>query len=486
MLEEFGALMGALRTAGVTAHFTCGGHYPSLRPRETLQALPQVDSVVRFEGELTALELMDHLDAPESWPAIRGLAYRQGREITVTPPRPLIADLDSLPPPLRGEPQAVSRGIRAAAMLAGRGCVNDCSLCSIGQSCGGTAGPLRRRRSADAVVREMQALFDRDGVTFFFFQDDDLAGRSGQQRQWLAEFLDALDAAGLSDRIGWKISCRADDVEEDAIAACQRRGLSAIYLGAESGSPAGLRTLDRRVAVERNLRAIAILKKLDLAFEMGCMLFDPDSTVDSVQENIDFLREATGDGGCLASFCKMLPFAGAPIEARLAREGRLRGTTAWPDYSFLDQRLEWYGLFAAQAFQFRNFDCLGLAGRLGVARFDQVLARRFQPGAGLDAYGRELARLTARANHLMLDTLQRALDFVKARDGYGIAHDFAVLNVLAHGEVRAELGLQQELDGILARYSPQLHRAFSKEFARRAAYSEADRAPAFAHAPAGV
>jgi radical SAM superfamily enzyme YgiQ (UPF0313 family) len=486
MLEEFGSLAGALREAGVTAHFTCGGHYPSLRPRETLQALPHVDSAVRFEGELTTLELMEHIDAPECWPSIRGLAYRQGRDVATTPPRPLIADLDSLPPPIRGEPHTVSRGIRAASMLASRGCVNDCSFCSIRQFYGGAPGPLRRTRSVEAVVREMRGLFQRDGVTFFVFQDDDFAARSEQQRRWLAEFLAALDAAGLSDRIGWKISCRVDDVGEGLIAACQQRGLSAVSLGVESGSPAGLRTLNKRATVEQNLQAIAILKKLDMACEMGFMLFDPDSTVDTVQENIDFLREATGDGGCLASFCKMLPYAGTPIEARLAREGRLRGPAASPDYAFLDQRLDWYGLFAAQTFRFRNFDCLGLAGRLGVARFDHVLARKFQPGAAVDAYGRELAGLTARANHLMLDTLQRALDFVKARDGRGIARDLPALNDLTHQEVEAEVKLQRELDAILARYSPQLDKAFSQEFARRAAYSKAERAPAFAHAPAGV
>jgi hypothetical protein len=34
-----------------------GGHFPSLSYRRTLDLLPQLDSVVRFEGELTLLEL---------------------------------------------------------------------------------------------------------------------------------------------------------------------------------------------------------------------------------------------------------------------------------------------------------------------------------------------------------------------------------------------------------------------------------------------
>ena len=477
LLEEFGALMRALREAGVTAHFTCGGHYPSLRPRETLEALPHLDSVVRFEGELTTLELMEHLEAPERWPAIRGLAFRQGAGVVVTPPRPLIPDLDSLPLPVRNEPRVTGRGIRTASVLASRGCMNDCWFCSIHPFYAGAPGPLRRVRSPEAVVGEMRELFDRDGVRLFVFQDDDFAARSRQQQQWLAEYLDALDRAGLGDQIGWRVACRVDDVDEDVIAACARRGLVFAFLGVESGSPAGLRSMNKRVTVEQNLQAIATLKKLDIPFEMGFILFDPDSTLDSVQEDIDFLREVTADGRCPASFTKMLPYAGTPIEDRLAREGRLRGTRAWPDYTYLDERLNWFGLFTSRTFQFRNFDWFGLVKRLRLARFDRVLASRFQPGPGVDEYGRELTRLTALTNGLALDTLQRALDFVKVRDGPGIARDFPALDYLTRIEMEAEAGLQRELDAILACHGPQLLESFSVEYARRAADGDFDGDP---------
>src|SRR5689334_23535453 len=42
----------ALREAGVTAHFTMGGHYASFEPTEILRRIPGLDSVVRFEGEI--------------------------------------------------------------------------------------------------------------------------------------------------------------------------------------------------------------------------------------------------------------------------------------------------------------------------------------------------------------------------------------------------------------------------------------------------
>src|SRR5262245_8002895 len=58
---EFRDLAAFLRQSGVTCHFTIGGHFPSLNYQEALDLIPQVDSVVRFEGEMTLLELADRL-----------------------------------------------------------------------------------------------------------------------------------------------------------------------------------------------------------------------------------------------------------------------------------------------------------------------------------------------------------------------------------------------------------------------------------------
>jgi anaerobic magnesium-protoporphyrin IX monomethyl ester cyclase len=464
-LDEFRTLTARLRDSGVRAHFTVGGHFPSLRPRDTLEALPHIDSVVRFEGELTALELLRKLHQPESWPGIQGLAFRQGKEITLTPIRPLIPDLDSLPPPMRDRPRLISRGIRVASLLASRGCLYNCAFCSIRQFYGSAPGPLRRVRSPKAVVEEMRVLFERDGVRFFIFQDDDFAARSQAQRRWVNSFLRALNEAKLTGHVRWKISCRVDDVDEELITRCRDHGLIAVYLGVESGSPAGLKTLNKRVTVEQNYAAIETLKKTGTAFEMGFMLFDPDSTLETVQENILFLRQTLSDGSCPVNFCKMLPYAGTPIEARLKKENRLKGTISQPDYDFLDPRLDWFALFAAQVFRFRNFDLLGLVERLRFAKFDQVLAQTF--GDRTEEYSAELQAITSRANALALDTLTGGLEFVSSRDEEEIPVDWSLLGYLADQEWREEIALQYELDRVLARHSPELMQAFAEQFSQR-------------------
>jgi anaerobic magnesium-protoporphyrin IX monomethyl ester cyclase len=466
-LDEFAELTAILRQADVHAHFTVGGHFPSLRPREVLDALPHIDSVVRFEGELTTVELLHHLRHPEAWASIKGLAFRRGNEVVINSPRPLISDLDALPQPFRSKTPSVPRGIRVASILASRGCLYNCSFCSIRQFYGSAPGPLRRIRSPEAVVAEIRTLYERDGVRFFIFQDDDFAAKSQKQRQWIEKFLHVLNEANLTRKVGWKISCRVDDIDENLIARCIDHGLIAVYLGVESGNPSGLQTLNKRVTVEQNLKAIETLKRLGVAFDMGFMLFDPDSTIETIKENINFLRQVTADGTCPANFCKMLPYAGTPIEKRLMEEGRLKGTVSQPDYDFIDPRLDWYFLYVSIVFRFRNFDELGLVERLRLARFDQLLAHAFEIIPRDSDYKNALYSLTAKANSIALDSLENILRFVEARNIENIKADWPLLSTLANRQWQADIEIQYALDRIFSTYNPDLLRVFSDVFSRR-------------------
>lgn len=64
-VPQFRSLVGYLRDNGVDCHFTIGGHFPSLSYDQTLDLVPGLDTVVRFEGELTLLELADCLSIGE-------------------------------------------------------------------------------------------------------------------------------------------------------------------------------------------------------------------------------------------------------------------------------------------------------------------------------------------------------------------------------------------------------------------------------------
>jgi len=454
-IDDFNLLATRMRQAGVSAHFTAGGHFPSIRPVEVMELIPALDSIVRFEGEYTLLELLQQLSSPWRWGEILGVVYRSDGQTRVNPPRPLIRDLNQLPRPVRGAPRLLSNGVHTASMLASRGCLYDCAFCSIRQFYQGAPGPLRRTRSPDTVVAEMVDLYEKDGVRFFNFQDDDFASKTPEQRQWLNQFLDEMAAAGLPKRIIWKIACRVDDVDAEILHRCKEHGLAAVYLGVESGSPTGLQTLNKHVTAQQNEDAIKILKALDMDFEIGFMLFDPSSTFDTVAENIRFLKRMMSDGRTPVNFCKMLPYAGTPIEAQLKREGRLRGTISQPDYAFNDPRLELYAHFVQHTFQKRNFKYSGLVERLCMYLFDVILKRITENPSWVDDYQKELQQITRRVNRVALDTLEASLEFAAERDFFEILDGWGYLKELTDWERQNENRLETELTKIMLHYSPE-------------------------------
>jgi radical SAM superfamily enzyme YgiQ (UPF0313 family) len=456
-LRDFGKLMQALRNAGLRAHFTAGGHYPSLRPESTLRELPDLDSVVRFEGELTVYELLGHLDQPSTWPGIQGLAFRRDGDVVVNPARPLIEDLDTLPWAARGEILQSVRGIPVAPMLASRGCLFNCSFCSIRQFYGQAPGPLRRTRSPEDVVREMRQLHDERGVRLYLFQDDDFAARTQQQRDWLDQFLLALEDAGLVGRVGWKISCRVDDIEPGIMRRCRESGLLTVYLGVESGTANGLRTLNKHATVEQNLQAMRILKATGLDADMGFMLLEPSSTLESVKENIAFLRLVRNLGGPPLCFVKMLPLAATEMEGRLIAEGRLTGDPLRPDYGFLDPRLDLYALWIILRFSHRNSAPDGLVEMLRIAHFDQLVAQAFDGACWTRDYGTAMRRLIDEANESSLATLERSHAIVQeCSNKHEVALAWRHLNQLAAEDEAAQSRLLSDLECVLQRYSPEL------------------------------
>jgi radical SAM superfamily enzyme YgiQ (UPF0313 family) len=413
--------------------------------------------VVRFEGEITTAELLENLDHPENWAAIQSLAFRRGAEIAVNPARPLVDDLDTLPWPKRGDILQAVRSIPMAPMLATRGCLFNCSFCSIRQFYGSAPGRTRRSRSPEDVAAEMRALCDRRGVRLFLFQDDDFAAKTPLQRAWVERFLLALDAEGLSGKIGWKISCRVDDIEPEIMARCRDRGLLVVYLGVESGSVKGLETLNKHVSVEQNLRAMRTLKSLNIEFDMGFMLLDPDTTFATTHENLAFLREVAELGGPPISFAKMLPLAGTAIEKRLAAEGRLTGDAVSPDYNFTDRRLDYYALWITLRFSNRNSSRDGLVETLRMAYFDHLVAQTFEREPWTTEYGRQVRSLIDLANDSGLATLERSLDLVEqCPDAESVAVRWRMLNEISARDSAVQREIFDRLDRLTERYSPAL------------------------------
>jgi anaerobic magnesium-protoporphyrin IX monomethyl ester cyclase len=416
-IEDFKDLINYLREHGVNCHFCAGGHYPSLRYNEVLQIIPQLDSVVLFEGEYTFLELAQSIYAGKDWKHIDGIAYRENDSIIANPLRPLEKDLDNFPLPVRQPLKEYAFGKKYATILASRGCFYNCSFCSIREFYSGAGGPVKRVRRPEMVVREMELLHEEKDCSIFMFQDDDFPVAQNRGKKWVTKFCELLTTKGLSEEILWKINCRPDEVEEETFELMRNCGLFLVYLGIESGTDDGLLLMNKRIKAETNIKAVNILKHLEIDYDYGFMLFDPSSTHQSILDNLDFLETICSDGSSPITFCKMLPYAGTTIELKLRKEGKLTGKRGFYDYDFLDSPLNDLHSFIV--------DCFGewLMKRDGllnssrwVRHFLKVYQKYIPPNPILKDLDTTVREIVSQSNQYFIDTARRMVSIFRSQD----------------------------------------------------------------------
>ena len=131
-----------------------GGPHVSFEIHGSFKNCPELDLIVKGEGEQTLMELIPVLDDKKAWHGIKGIAFRDGDEIISTESRELIHDLDSLPMPARhllpiSRYQALGYPV---SIITSRGCPNRCIFC-LGRRMVGFKG---RFRNPKLVVDEIE------------------------------------------------------------------------------------------------------------------------------------------------------------------------------------------------------------------------------------------------------------------------------------------------------------------------------------------
>ena len=349
-IELFRNLVAYLRRNGVNSHFTAGGHYASLKPCELIDLIPELDSIVLFEGEKTVVELVRSLISGNKWKDLDGIAWKKSSKVVINPLRPLEEDLDIFPYPCRPGLKKVAFGIKLATIIAGRGCIHNCSFCNTREFYRKPGGPLKRIRDPEMVVQEMVHLYSRRDCTMFFFLDDDFPLDPKNDHQWVRTFCLALGKAGLSGRILWKICCRPDEIREDIFLLMKNNGLFQIFLGIEDGTDEGLKRLNKNIPSGKIMLGVDVLRKLNLDYDFGFMLFQPSSDFQSINKNLLFLETICRGGYTPVTFLKLLPYYDTRVERELVREGRLKMAPGVRDYDFLEEAVNQYYNFTFSSF----------------------------------------------------------------------------------------------------------------------------------------
>ncbi len=291
------ALSRRIKAARPGMQIIWGGYHPTFAPYESLRDFPEVDIVVRGEGEVTLLELIQAQQTGGNLADVTGIGYRDGRRIRLTPARPLIQTLDEIPfpardllPPLSSYPGFLdpidNRPRFKASIISSRGCPFHCNFCSIITFYAASPGKSWRGRSVENVVDEMVELAAVYGASHYEFQDDNFF----VQPKRALEIATALRSRGVD--FTFAFLTRADQIVkgEKYFAAFRAAGLRYVGAGLESGSQGSLERLNKETTVEENSRALHILWDNDLAAQVDFIMFEPNSTIEDLELNLDFIE----------------------------------------------------------------------------------------------------------------------------------------------------------------------------------------------------
>jgi radical SAM superfamily enzyme YgiQ (UPF0313 family) len=222
-----------------------GGHNASFVDVETLQRYPWIDAIVRGEGELSFLALVQDIQSGGRGEGIAGVTYMGDAGPVRNASRAFIEELDSLPIPDYSlvEPLSVYRDAcglpRAITVLeVGRGCPHNCVYCSESVFWG------RRTRtfSITRLVSEMARLSKDAGAECFVLAYDQFTAR----RRFVESFCRELISRGLN-RIPWYCISRLDTVDAPLLRLMKEAGCESMCYGIDSGSKRTLSFIRKQI-----------------------------------------------------------------------------------------------------------------------------------------------------------------------------------------------------------------------------------------------
>lgn len=410
--KDFLALAIALRQSGYAGHITAGGHFATFEAREILADFPELDSICRQESEETIVTLTRAVEQGTSPRMIRGLAIRDEQGAVFFTEQPNLPDLGRLPwPDRRGEP-ALCFDHAIAPLVGSRGCYANCTFCCIAAWHEETQpGKRYRLREVEEIADEMVSLQRQRGIDIFVFHDDNffVPGHKRNAHRFSA-LADALETRGMGP-FATVVKARPTDVNPEVFSLLQERlHCIRVYVGIETDADQGLETLGRWAQPRHNREAIKVLRKLDMYACFNMLIFDPDTTVESLQTNIAFVRDAAEFP---FNFGRVELYAGTPLLARMQNDKRCRGDYMQWDYDLASPEVEKIFSLSMKCFHQRNFGEAALANDLMGTRFDVAVARHFHSDRFDESWLEEGKRLTIELALDSTNALSEIVDHVK-------------------------------------------------------------------------
>lgn len=311
-----------------------GGQHFTATAQESLETFPEIDVIVRGEGEQTFTELVKNADKRSSFSRINGISFRHKGKIIHNPDRPLIQNLEELPYPGYHFVKDVVHKYHFAAMAGrkapyaliegSRGCTHRCTFCTQWRHWQGMFRTKLPKRIAD----EMEFCYRNYGSRFIWLTDDNSS--LGKRASSLA---DELLQREITDDLMWFMQLRCDDVvkNRELLPKMRKAGLRWVLLGVESPKQSTLESFKKGITPEDAKKAVKLLRQNDIFAQAMLIIGERKDTAESIADLREFVNELDPD---FAIFAILTPFPGTEIFENAKQNGWIEDFN-WAHYDMV-------------------------------------------------------------------------------------------------------------------------------------------------------
>jgi radical SAM superfamily enzyme YgiQ (UPF0313 family) len=291
-----------------------------------LRVVPEIDAVVKGEGEITSQELLDALKGDKNFSKVQGIFYRdKDGKIIENPNRPFIQDINILPfnwklfdlskyyRPIDGT------NIRAVGVMSSRGCPNFCAFCVSAAFW----KAVLRLRDPIKFVDEVEFLKNTYGFEGFDFWDDTLTVSKEHVRAICNEIL------RRKLNIKWYAPTRVNTVDKELLSLMNKAGCVRISFGAESGSPRILKIVKKGIMPEQVTKAAQMASDAGMKIIVNFMVNLPYETFDDLKMTIDLMKKLNSIKNVTAAYGFSIIYPGTEMELMAKNEGWFPGDFSW-------------------------------------------------------------------------------------------------------------------------------------------------------------
>ena len=261
-----------------------GGIHPSLLPKQTIES-DFIDIVVKGEGEITLLEILEALKKGKSIKKIKGVAYKENGKIIENVNRPFM-DFDQV----ALYPYELIKNANTYEMneivhiQTSRGCPYSCGFCYNRNF----NKYSYRFKTPKRVIKEIEYAIKTLGVRRIHFDEDNFFVKKDR----VEKICEMIIEKNLN--ITWSTTCRLDYLagyDKEFLRLIKKSGCKSLALGGESGSPKMLKYIKKGITVEHIIKGVQNVKNMGIKPIVSFVCGFPTETKKDVEQTLNLIEK---------------------------------------------------------------------------------------------------------------------------------------------------------------------------------------------------